>query len=217
MMAEGTDGTSRGHFKEGVSIGENMLTFLPWNESAFERTELLEPWLLSWMPTKTEILTPEGWFTRGHDQLGGAFDRHGFWQHQIVPGSFIWAPPPAAADVVVEQLSITRHKRSASFHLVVVPRLMTGCWRKHLARATDFEFQLVNDQLWSLESQFEPLLVFVGLPLVAHRPEFEQSEKLLGGLERLLQGPRMQEEAHQSWFRDSLRELWASSWELCPV
>jgi hypothetical protein len=34
MMAEGTDGTSRGQFKEGVNVGENMLDFIPWNLSA---------------------------------------------------------------------------------------------------------------------------------------------------------------------------------------
>ena len=88
-----------------------MLTFLPWNESAFKHTDLLKPWLLSWMGSEVETLTLEGWFTRVHDQLDGAYDRHGFWQHKIVPGHFIWAPPPAAADVALEEMHKARIKQ----------------------------------------------------------------------------------------------------------
>jgi hypothetical protein len=170
MMAEGTDGTSRGHFKEGVSIGENMLTFLPWNESAFERTKLLEPWLLAWMPPKTEVLTPEGWFTRGHDQLGGAFDRHGFWQHQIVPGSFIWAPPPAAADVALEELRKARIKRQDSTHFFVCSRLLTPEWLKQLWKTADIIFQVPpGSPGWPVD-MFEPLTIGIVFPFLPHRP-----------------------------------------------
>jgi hypothetical protein len=88
--------------KEGVSVGEKMLDFIPWNETAFEHTDELKPWLLTWMGAETEFLTPEGWFTWGQDHCGGACNRDGFWQHEIVPGHFIWAPPPAAADVALE-------------------------------------------------------------------------------------------------------------------
>jgi hypothetical protein len=39
MTTKGTDGTSRGQFKEGVLVGENMLDFIPWNLSALKRAE----------------------------------------------------------------------------------------------------------------------------------------------------------------------------------
>ena len=38
MMEEGADGTSRGHLREGVAIGESMLDFIPLHLSAIERT-----------------------------------------------------------------------------------------------------------------------------------------------------------------------------------
>ena len=34
MMAQGTDGVSRGSLREGVGLGESMLKFCPWGESA---------------------------------------------------------------------------------------------------------------------------------------------------------------------------------------
>ena len=58
MMAEGTDGTSRGQLKEGVSVGENLLGFIPWNENGLERTEALKPWLESGTGKDIEFFDP---------------------------------------------------------------------------------------------------------------------------------------------------------------
>ena len=89
MIAEGTDGTSRGQLKEGVTIGENMLDFIPLDVSALDRTELLKPWLYSWMGKDLEFLCPSDWFRRGHDHKGGSYDRQGFWRHKFVKGSSV--------------------------------------------------------------------------------------------------------------------------------
>jgi hypothetical protein len=83
--------------KEGVLVGANMLDFIPWNQSALEHMTLLKPWLLSWMGLEVEILTPEGWFLRGHNQLDGSFDKNKFWQHNIVPGKLFLGSPAGSS------------------------------------------------------------------------------------------------------------------------
>jgi hypothetical protein len=126
MIAQGTDGLSRVDHSTGVMQGRDIRDWVPLNENAFSR----EPKLTSWFEDVTkrlqfQTLTPEGWFTTGHEY-----------------GNFIWAPPPAAADVIVEQIGKAIMKRPEAMHIVVIPRLMTGRWRRHLGRGTDGYFKL---------------------------------------------------------------------------
>ena len=114
--------------------------------------------------------------------------------------------PPAAADVVVERLGIARHKRPNSLHLVVVPRLMTGRWRKHLTRATDGYFKINSPSLWDLSHQFEPVFVFVSLPLLPHRPCLHWRKNILEKLSGFLQ-EEMLPEIDPSLQRDLLQQL----------
>jgi hypothetical protein len=181
--------------------GVPLIQYLPLNLNAFERCPNLKEWLLDISSGfgPFEVLEPEGWYTKGHTS-----------------GNFIWAPPPAAADVVVEQLSMARHKRPGCFHLVVVPRLMTVYWRKHLARATDMYFRMGHETIWPMKTLHEPVLIFICLPLIPHRPKFVVREELLDQLKRALLGPRLSE-AHQGWFRSHLRKLLASARGLLSV
>jgi hypothetical protein len=88
-------------------------------------------------------------------------------------------PPPAAAEVVVDQLGKARLKRPESLHLVAVPRLTPGHWWRHMQRGTDFHFQL-DSGLWDLKSKFEPLvLIFVCLPYRASDPALQERKELL--------------------------------------
>jgi hypothetical protein len=74
MQAEWTDGTSRGQLQEGMSVrSKDMLGYIPWNLSALDRMKALKPWLLSWKGLGEESLTPEGWFTHGHNHLGSTW------------------------------------------------------------------------------------------------------------------------------------------------
>ena len=93
---------------------------------------------------------------------------------------------------------------------------MTGRWRKHLSRATDFYFKIDQDPLWPLAHHFEPVLVFVSLPLLPHRPNFEARDHLLAQFDRILSKPDVQE-IHSSSHRDILRKLFAEAWELSSV
>ena len=131
-------------------------------------------------------------------------------------GVFVWSPPPAAAEVVVERLGVAKHKRPNSLHLVVVPRLMTGRWRKHLGRATDGYFKIEDPELWNLSHQFEPVFVFVSLPFLPHRPNFKQRKSVVRRLARLLQGEGVQQ-ASSPVQRDILRQLLCESSCLPPL
>ena len=67
-----------------------------------------------WLEHVTEglyplFLEPAQWFMEGHTR-----------------GTFVWVPPPAAAEVVVEQLGRAWLKRPESMHIIIVPRVMTG-------------------------------------------------------------------------------------------
>ena len=156
MIEEGGDGGSRGDLSQGVMAGRPILEYIPLHLSAFEREPGLEAWVRSWWDEERgplTILRPEGWFEEGQQD-----------------GNFVWVPPPAAADVVVEQLGEARHKRPYCFHLTIVPRLMTSRWRKGLLKESDLEITIpVGSSVWR-QSQHEPLLMFVSFPLCRHPP-----------------------------------------------
>jgi hypothetical protein len=119
------------------------------------------------------FLLPEGWFTDGHKS-----------------GTYVWTPTPAAADVVVvvEQLGQARQKRPESMHLVVVPRVMTGRWRRHMTRGSGFYFKVDWPEVWPLKGHFEPLLIFVCLPYRSCSPRLQERQALLKEFRRDLLG-----------------------------
>jgi hypothetical protein len=97
MIAQGTDGLSRGLTSQGVMKGESFLEFIALHQNAFERQgNNLKEWTFSWFQGDKEplILKPEDWFTQGHTY-----------------STCIWLPPPAAADMALEQLAFSIHKK----------------------------------------------------------------------------------------------------------
>jgi hypothetical protein len=170
MIAQGTDGLSRGDKSTGVMQRISMEQFVPLHLSALVRSSVLRPWIEAATKGLEPIfLEPEDWFTTGHGL-----------------GTFVWHPAPAAADVVVEQLGKARHKRPSSMHLIVVPRLMTGRWRRHMTRECDCYFRIpIGSTLWG-KIQYEPVLIFVCLPFMVHRPNFSAKHKLLEDFRRVM-------------------------------
>jgi hypothetical protein len=170
MRGQGTDGVSRGQLKEGVTAGKEMLSFIPFHLSAIDRSPDVEPWLRSWLGPSAEVLTPNGWFERGHDILGGKVDSKGFWRNHIKPGVFIWSPPPAAAQVALEELRKARIKRQDSLHVFVVPRLMKPEWFRLLYKASDIVFDVpLGTSFWPSE-MYEPLIIGIAFPYIRHPP-----------------------------------------------
>ena len=170
MKAQGTDGVSRGNLQEGISLGQEMISFCPWHLLALERNSKLKTWFHSWLGSDLECLEPEDWFIRGHDIRGGKTGNDGFWIPNIVKGTYRWAPPPAAADVCLEELRKARIKRQEPLHVVAIPRLMTPLWLKQLFKTADIIVQIQPKyDYWSTQ-EFEPLTLAICFPYLNHYP-----------------------------------------------
>ena len=190
MIHSGVDGLSRGDHTTGIMAGHDTRDYIPLHLDAFERSPALKEWVCDiTQGLDPTFLTPEGWF-EGADK----------------EGVFVWSPPPCAADVVVERLGVAKHKRPNSLHLVVVPRIMTGRWRKHLSRATDCYFRIKSSDVWNVETEFEPVLVFVSLPFLPHKPALNWRRNLCERLHGVLQETDLQK-PDSKVSRTVLREL----------
>ena len=195
MKKQGTDGISRGQLTEGISIGEYMLHFCPWNESALDRSKGLNTWIEATFGKECEFLNPSDWYTRAHDHCGGFKDKKGYWRVRIKPGTFVWTPPPAAADAALEELRKARLKRRKSTHFVFVPRLATTLWLKQLNKACDIVVYLPNHLPFWPSSMHEPLVLGICYPFLNHRPwQLRGSPKLFAlgrQMRRLLEEPNV--------------------------
>lgn len=179
MIAQGTDGLSRADKSTGVMAGKRMLDYIPLHLNAAERSPSLLKSLEGRLPKdRARILTPEDWF-----------------EHLTHPDIAVWLPPPAAADVVAEQLTKARHKRPHLMSVVIVPRLFTGRWRRKMTRCTDGNWTLKVAHVWNLKTFFEPLLLFVALPYRSDAPAFERRNALLEELGGILSSQDVSEEA----------------------
>jgi hypothetical protein len=172
MIDEGADGGSRGDLSQGAMSGQPVLDFIPLHLSALERSAEVEPWIRSWWDKERGDLvnlTPEGWFDEGQTE-----------------GCFLWSPPPAAADAVVDQLGEARHKRPYGTHVVVVPRLMTGRWRKKMSKEADIMIEIPAGTSFWPSSMHEPLILFICLPLCRYQPWSFRGTKYMADLGREL-------------------------------
>jgi len=180
MIHQGTDGISRGHLREGITVADMMLDFCPWDKSAIERSPDLKRWLQSTFSKSVEFLSPEGWYTRGHDHIGHYKDEKGFTRLKTKKGIFVWSPPPAAAEVAIEELRKARLKRRDSTHLVIVPKLMTPLWLKQMHKACDFVVPIKPTHPFWPAKMFEPFMLGIAFPFIPHRPwQLRRTPKLL--------------------------------------
>jgi hypothetical protein len=118
MIAEGTDGLFHGNLTERVMKGASMLCFVPLQLSALERSPQLKTWVKDWFGSEESTwLTPLGWHDEGEKQ-----------------NQCIWVHPPVVANVAVELLTKSKHKRPDDVHVVLIPRLLTSHWRNFLSK-----------------------------------------------------------------------------------
>jgi len=166
MISMGVDGLSRSDFSSGVMAGKKLLSFLPFNESAFDRQKNLLSVTLSWLPDpkKWTSTTFEHWF----DDIFTQRDSNGkFSAHEA---NWIWSPPPCLARVAVEQLCECKHVFPETKHVFICPALMTGYWRKMLGKISDVMFTVnAGPFLWHV-NQHEPLTIAFIRPLLSTSP-----------------------------------------------
>ena len=147
-----------------------MLSFIPTNKTPLQQAPELLEWIESWSGPNLEILEPRDWYIRGHDLIDGSYDQTGFWRWKVKKGTFLWQPPPAAADVALEELRRARHKRQDSLHIFIVHRLMAPEWRKQLYKAVDVVFEIPADSPGWPGRLHEPLMIGLLFPFLSCRP-----------------------------------------------
>ena len=156
MIAQGSDALSRGDLSSGVMAGKSFLELLPLNLTAWERRPGLKAEIASWLPGTS-------WrFTEIKD-----------WFHEVYldpDGKYIWAPPPALADVALECLCEVKHAYPRTSHCFLCPALFTGRWRKTLGKISDATFSLTTDSVLWPKAECEPLTFGFVCPPLPHSP-----------------------------------------------
>jgi hypothetical protein len=210
MIAQGTDSLSRGEFTNGVMSGHSMLQFVPLHLSAMTRAPTLLPWIRSW--TRSSTLSPlaaEEWFTLGHGLDGGSYDSEYCWIPKPARQTiFLWIPPPAAAYAAIDELALSRHKRTHLLHIFICPRLCTHLWRKKLFKTADIVLELPPRPVppWTLDMH-EPLILAFVLPFVSFFPWELSSTIPVLDLGRQVQ---------RLW-KDTQGDVGPLLWELCNL
>ena len=188
MIAQGTDGLSRGSFLEGVVAGSPMLSFIDLALSATVRAPEVIEFVKSWVePVLGELkhLTPAEWFVEGHGIVGGKKDARGVWipSHAEAGKVYLWSPPPVIADVALEECLKAVHKRTDSYHIFVIPRLFTPRWTRLLYKLSDFIFHVQPGSRHWPSDMHEPLFIGISLPLLNRYPWTLRGTPLLVELE----------------------------------
>jgi hypothetical protein len=135
--------------------GQAMLSFVPLHLSGLDRHPGVLQWVQLWLLPSQSLhpLSPLEWFDLGHGITSWETTLDGLPSpvSSLSDTVFLWSPPPAAANIAVEQLSFSRLKRPHLPHIMIVPRLMTHLWRKQLFKIADLVFTLpagFRDAVW---------------------------------------------------------------------
>ena len=190
MIEQGTDGFSRGDLENGVATGRDMLSYVPLNDTAFERQPNLEAWIRTSIQGKWVTLDADGWYDGG-----------------MKAGHFIWCLAPAAADAALDQLCEAKHIRPEGSHIFVCPALLTPRWRRKLGKIADFVFSVpVGSAVWKRE-QHEPVIVGLICPFLSSSPwQVKHCSAVLAQVSLGL--PKVWSESLTDE-RDCLRKFWA--------
>ena len=155
MILQGTDSLSRGDLCSGVMAGDPFLDHVPLSQSAMDLQPNLLQWLMKHLPGNWKLLEPKGWFIDAFEDP---------------EGRFIWAPPPAVARQAIDCLCDAHHIHPFTSHIVVVPSLMTGYWRKRLLKCSDVVWVIKSKcDIWPSHLH-EPLTIAFIAPQFRAKP-----------------------------------------------
>jgi len=130
-------------------------------------------WIRRWSNIpELSPLTPEEWFVEAHGICGGGPNADGIRMptHEKPMQAHLWCPPPAVADAALEELLKARHKRTDTFHIIAIPRLMTPRWRRLYRKACDFNCEIPAGSCHWPSNMCKPLWLGIVLPFNRRRP-----------------------------------------------
>ncbi len=135
-----------------------------------------------------KVLSVDKWFQEGHGITGGTRKVGRIWTplHATEGKAYIWAPPPIIADVALEECAKAIHKRTDTYHILLIPCLYSPLWMRLFNKLSDFVFKIPLGSHHRPTSMHEPLFVGIALPLLPRNPWFLRGTLLLVGLERQL-------------------------------
>ena len=109
MINSGVDGILRGDITKGVMRGDDILSFVPLNLGADERSPAVIEWVQSWWTGEHPLhhMSHDDWYDKALDK-----------------GNYLWTPPPVAVDAAIKQICRNVHLHKGDCHIVVIPRLM---------------------------------------------------------------------------------------------
>lgn len=188
MISQGTDGLSRSLLLEGVSAGNDMLSYIDIAATAIERQPGLINYVRSWSDKWVIVLTTEEWFVKGHGISGSMLNKDGIWipTHAQNGMIYLWSPPPIIADVALEEALKATHKRSDATHIFLIPQLCMSQWIRLFSKLCDFSFKLPTFSSNWLENMHEPLFIGISLPYSRYSPWALRRTPLLVDMEREL-------------------------------
>ena len=147
-----------------------MITFCPWGISAIESEPKLENWIKTWVQSEAIFLKPKDWYIRGHDIIGWSKSEEGFWIPKHKPGTYIWTPPPAAADACIEEIRKARMKRKDSLHIIIIQKLFTPLWLRQFNKIVDCHFLIPPIHPFWDSHNHENLIIGFVFPFLPFRP-----------------------------------------------
>jgi hypothetical protein len=188
MIEQGTDGLSRAELQLG-SLLDKEANRVPLHRDPTTRSPAVLEWVASWLGEKPKMCAPKDWFYEGH-----------------MPGTRVWALPPAAALEALEELSMARLKRAEEVSaIVLVPALLRPEWFRRFVRTVDLYFAVPPGTPFWPSNMHEPLIVGFSLPFLRFEPWEWKRVPFMVGLARTLSGLHKTDYIRAG---DILRKFW---------